>query len=64
VFAGARGQRPWDRVQLAEILTAAGALAAGVRTWLASMDLNPLAFTDRGFVALDALCLVRPVTEG
>lgn len=60
VFAGARGRRPWDRAELVELLTATGRLASGGRSWLRSMDVNPLALTDQGFVALDALCLVHP----
>jgi acyl-CoA synthetase (NDP forming) len=63
VFAGARGRRPWDRAQLTDVLMATGRLAAGARHWLRSMDVNPLALTPEGFVALDALCLVHPATR-
>jgi acyl-CoA synthetase (NDP forming) len=63
VFAGARGRRPWDRAQLVDVLMTTGRLAAGARHWLRSMDVNPLALTPQGFVALDALCLVHPATQ-
>ncbi|MCW2748250.1 MAG: hypothetical protein JWP10_1392, partial [Nocardioidaceae bacterium] len=59
VFDGARGQKAWDRDELARLLQSVGALAAGAQGWLLSLDVNPLALTDRGFVALDGLCLLR-----
>lgn len=60
VFDGFRGARAWDREAIADTLTAVGQLAAGSRQWLSSMDINPLIITERGPVAVDALCLVRP----
>jgi succinyl-CoA synthetase beta subunit len=59
VFAGARGRRPWDREQLEVLLISLGRLAAGAGEWLESLDVNPLVLTTDGFVAVDALCLVR-----
>ncbi len=59
VFRGARGRRPWNRDRLVEILTAVGAFAAGTSQWLRSADINPLAFTEEGFAAVDALILSR-----
>jgi acyl-CoA synthetase (NDP forming) len=59
VFAGARGLRAWDRDDLAELLMALGRLAAGAAEWMDSLDINPLALTADGFVALDGLCFVR-----
>lgn len=63
VFAGARGRRPWERSPLVDLLTATGRLATAAQGWLRSMDLNPLALTDDGFVALDVLCLVQPTVR-
>jgi acyl-CoA synthetase (NDP forming) len=62
VADGHRGSAPWDRRELADLLVGAGALAAGGRAWLRSMDVNPLIQTDTGFVAVDCVCFVEPVT--
>lgn len=59
VMHGFRGQPAWNLEALAEILVAAGRLAAGASGWLDSLDVNPLLATDDGFVAVDALCLVK-----
>jgi hypothetical protein len=59
LFAGFRGQRPWDRGGLSRIIVAAARLAAGSSAWLASLDLNPLVFGPDGFVAVDCLCILR-----
>nr|WP_246497244.1 acetate--CoA ligase family protein [Sphaerisporangium rubeum] len=59
VMHGFRGRPAWDLDALAEILVAAGRLAVSGRGWIESLDLNPLVFTPDGFVAVDALCLVR-----
>jgi acyl-CoA synthetase (NDP forming) len=59
VFAGARGRRPWDYEQLGVLLISLGRLAAGAGEWLESLDVNPLVLTADGFVAVDALCLLR-----
>jgi acetate---CoA ligase (ADP-forming) len=59
LFSGFRGKRPWDREQLATLLRGAGRLAAGGAGWLRSLDVNPLVLTADGFVAVDALCLLK-----
>jgi acyl-CoA synthetase (NDP forming) len=56
VFSGFRGQRPWDRAELADLLTKLGRLVAGGRAWISEMDINPLILTDDGPVAVDAVC--------
>ncbi|CAB4904299.1 unannotated protein [freshwater metagenome] len=59
VFDGARGKRRWDRNELESLLIATGRLAAASDEWMVSLDVNPLALTTEGFVALDGLCFVR-----
>jgi hypothetical protein len=59
VFDGLRGQTPWNREQLARLLMTAGELAVETRSWLDSLDLNPLIATEDGFVVVDALMLSR-----
>lgn len=56
---GFRGQLQWDRAQLANILTAAGQLAAAGRDWIDSIDINPMLWTAEGYCAVDGLCLVK-----
>lgn len=56
---GFRGQKPWNLAALAELLVSAGQLAAAGAGWVDSIDVNPLLVTDDGFLAVDALCLVR-----
>jgi acetate---CoA ligase (ADP-forming) len=58
VMHGLRGQPAWDLSALADILIAAGRLAAGGAGWIASLDINPLIYGAGGFQAVDALCLV------
>lgn len=58
---GFRGQPAWDLDALADILVNAGKLAAGSADWLESLDANPVLVTEDGFLAVDALCLVRKV---
>ena len=60
VMHGFRGRPAWDLDGLADILVAAGKLAAGGRDWIASLDINPLLYGPDGFQAVDALLLVRP----
>ncbi|HVT69124.1 MAG TPA: acetate--CoA ligase family protein [Trebonia sp.] len=60
VFDGLRGQRPWDRLALAETVASVSRLAAGSSEWLATLEINPLAATEGRFVAVDCLCLLRP----
>jgi succinyl-CoA synthetase beta subunit len=59
VMHGFRGRPAWDLEALARILVAAGRLAVAGSGWIESLDLNPLVYTPSGFVAVDALCLVR-----
>jgi hypothetical protein len=59
VLDGFRGAPPWDTAALAEILVAAGGLAAAGRDWIRSIDVNPLIIGPTGPVAVDGLCLVR-----
>jgi acyl-CoA synthetase (NDP forming) len=64
IMHGFRGQPAWDHESLADILVAAGRLAAGGAQWIASLDINPLIYGPDGFLAVDALLLVSdwPVT--
>ncbi|MFE2433086.1 acetate--CoA ligase family protein [Streptomyces sp. NPDC059373] len=57
---GFRGREPWDLEALTGILVGAGRLAAEGADWIASLDINPLVYGAQGFVAVDALCLLRP----
>ena len=59
VADGVRGTMPWPRAQLAELVRALGHLAADSATWLDSLDVNPLALTTDGFVAVDALVITN-----
>jgi acyl-CoA synthetase (NDP forming) len=55
VFARLRGQRPWPRDPLVEVVMALGELWLRHGAWLASVDVNPLIVTEQGVVAVDAL---------
>jgi hypothetical protein len=59
VLDGYRGNRPWDREQLQQILLSIGRLVDGAAAWMATLDVNPLAVTPTGFVALDCLCILK-----
>ena len=59
VMHGFRGRPGWDLDALADILVAAGQLAARGREWIATLDINPLIYTPGGFYAADALLLLR-----
>lgn len=63
IFTGVRGARPWDRDRLASAMVAVAQLAHGGQDWITSLDINPLALTSGGLIALDALCLVKDSTE-
>ncbi|KKC06930.1 acetate--CoA ligase family protein [Mycobacterium nebraskense] len=63
VLDGFRGAAPWDRCALASALTKASLLAAGGRAWIESIDINPLIVTADGPVAVDGLCLLRPLAQ-
>jgi acetate---CoA ligase (ADP-forming) len=56
---GFRGQAGWNTGQLVELLVAVGRLAAGGSEWIESIDINPLINGPDGFVAVDALCLLK-----
>lgn len=56
---GFRGQAPWNLDALADIIVSAGRLAAAGAGWIESIDVNPMLVTEDGFLAVDALCLVR-----
>jgi acyl-CoA synthetase (NDP forming) len=60
VIDGVRGMAPWDRTALTETLCNAGRLVAGGRSFIRSMDLNPLIVTEQGLVAVDCVCFVEP----
>ena len=60
IIDGVRGMAPWDRGALVGTLCNAGRLVAGGRTWIRSMDLNPLIVTEQGLVAVDCVCFVDP----
>ncbi|PBC43127.1 CoA-binding protein [Rhodococcus sp. ACPA4] len=59
IMDGFRGAPAWDRDRLAEILCAAGDLAARGRESIESLDINPLIITADGPVAVDGLCLLQ-----
>lgn len=59
IMHGFRGSRPWDLEALIDILVAAGNLAAAGSHWIESLDINPMVYGAQGFVAVDALCLLR-----
>jgi acyl-CoA synthetase (NDP forming) len=59
VLHGHRGSTPWDLDALARILVAAGDLAASGAGWIESLDVNPLVGGPGGFLAVDALLVVR-----
>ncbi|MDP3950271.1 acetate--CoA ligase family protein [Microbacterium sp.] len=56
---GFRGSPAWNLDLLADLLVNAGRLASGGAGWIDSIDVNPLMVTADGFVAVDALCIVR-----
>jgi acyl-CoA synthetase (NDP forming) len=60
VMHGFRGRPAWDLEALASILVAAGDLADRGRDWIGSLDVNPMMYGPGGFVAVDALLLLRP----
>jgi acetate---CoA ligase (ADP-forming) len=56
---GGRGRKPWDLEALTRVLVACGALADGARDWIASLDINPLTYGPNGYLAVDAVLLMR-----
>lgn len=59
VFNGIRGQEPWNRAQLEDILVAAGDLAAASRSWVETIDINPLIHDHDRLVAVDGLVVLK-----
>ncbi|HKP40904.1 acetate--CoA ligase family protein [Mycobacterium sp.] len=59
VLDGPRGSAPWPKDVLAQLLRRIGDLAVSARPWLESLDINPVALTPDGIVAVDALVLLR-----
>ena len=54
-----RGQKPWSRVALGELVAGLNRLWLEHGDWLDSVDLNPLIITSSGVVAVDALLVAR-----
>lgn len=59
VFHGARGSVPWDRDKLRAAVLAAGRLAQSAPDGIDTIDINPLAFVEGEFIALDCLCTLQ-----
>jgi acyl-CoA synthetase (NDP forming) len=59
VLDGVRGQGAWDREQLEGILVSVGQLAAAGRSWINTIDINPLIQGPEGLVAVDGLVVLR-----
>jgi hypothetical protein len=59
VLNGLRGQAAWDRDQLEGILVSVGQLAAAGRSWIDTIDINPLIQGREGLVAVDGLVVLR-----
>ncbi len=62
LFAPLRGRTAWDRPQLTDVVVKLGHLAEGARSWMASLDINPLLWTGRSFVAVDVLCVCQSLS--
>jgi hypothetical protein len=60
VLDGVRGQGAWDRQQLQDVLVSVGQLAAAGRSWIDTIDINPLIHGPDGLVAVDGLVVLRP----
>lgn len=59
VFETRRGSVPWDAHELGELLRRLSSFALAASSWMQSLDVNPLAVTPDGFVAVDGLCVLR-----
>lgn len=59
VLDGPRGTPAWPKEPLADLLRAVGNLAVRTQPWLESLDINPLALTPDGIVAVDGLAILR-----
>jgi acetate---CoA ligase (ADP-forming) len=62
VLDGPRGTPPWPKDALAKILQQIGDLAVRAHPWIESLDINPLALTPSGIVAVDGLIILRNET--
>lgn len=62
VLDGPRGTPAWPKQELAGILCSLSSLAQSCSPWLESLDVNPLALTDQGVVAVDGLIVLRPLS--
>ena len=60
IMHGFRGRAGWDLEALAGILVNVSHLACGGRDWIASLDLNPVLYGNRGWSAVDAVLFVQP----
>lgn len=59
VLDGPRGTQSWPQDALADIVRRIGDLAHASEPWLESLDINPMALTPTGIVAVDGLVIVR-----
>jgi acetate---CoA ligase (ADP-forming) len=59
-FARLRGQKRWPIAAIEDTLRSLDRLWHANRTWLGSVDINPLIVTEDGIVAVDALFLAQP----
>lgn len=59
VLDGPRGTPAWPKNELGKLLSAVGNLAVQAQPWLESLDINPLALTPDGVVAVDGLAILR-----
>lgn len=57
---GIRGAPPWDRDLAAQAVADLSTLADAGASWLASLEINPLALVEGRLVAVDCLAVVRP----
>jgi hypothetical protein len=64
VLDGPRGTPAWAQGQLAALLAAVSDLAVAAQPWLESLDVNPLALTSDGVVAVDGLVILREPSDG
>ena len=64
VLDGPRGGAPVPKQTLAELLCRVGDLAISAHPWLDTLDINPLALTPDGLVAVDGLVILREPTTG
>ena len=59
VLDGPRGTPAWPQGDLAALLASVGDLAVAAHSWLESLDINPLALTPQGIVAVDGLVILK-----